>query len=59
MAGFMKVLKAILALIIGAGLAIFWSTLRNDPQEIVWGVGLITALAAFICFYFMGKGGGG
>ena len=53
------ILKLILAIIIGAGLAYFWNFLRpEDTTEIIAGVGVIGALAAFVVLHFMGKGGG-
>ena len=59
MGGLVNVLKALIAIAIGVGLAYFWSTLRPDETiEILVGVGAVGAIAAFTSLYFMGKGQG-
>ncbi len=57
--GLLGVIRGIAAIVIGAGLAYFWSTLRpEDAFEILLGVGFVGALASFTTLYFMGKSGG-
>ncbi|MDD5022960.1 MAG: hypothetical protein PHU63_02215 [Candidatus ainarchaeum sp.] len=59
MSGAITVVKGLVSICIGAGLAYFWSTLNpNDSMEILIGVGAIGALASFVSLYFMGKGQG-
>lgn len=54
--GAMSVVKGIVAIVVGAALAYFWSTLRpDDAFEILFGVGAIAAIAAFVAFHFMGR----
>lgn len=57
--GLMTAVKAILSIAIGAGLAYFWDHLNpTESFEILVGVGAVGTLAAFVSFYFMGKGSG-
>lgn len=50
----------IIAIAIGVGMAYLWSQLRTGDEEImIWGVGAVTTLAAFVSLYFLTKGGGG
>ena len=57
--GLMNAVRVILAIVVGAGMAYFWSTLRpNESFEILLGVGIVAMLAAFTSLYFMGKGQG-
>lgn len=59
MSGLMTAVRLILAGIIGAGMAYFWSTFRPaDTLEVLVGVGIVGALASFVVLYFMGKGQG-
>ncbi len=54
----LKVFIAILAIIFGIGLYTLWNQLRPyDPSNIKLGVGVVSALAAFLCLYFMTKAG--
>ncbi|MBN2478447.1 hypothetical protein JXB01_04115 [Candidatus Micrarchaeota archaeon] len=54
----LTIFKFILGIIIGVGLAYFWSVLRPaDPFEWLAGVGISGGLAAFVVLYFMGKSG--
>ena len=54
--GLMSAVKLLISIVVGGGLAYFWSTLRpEDTIEVLAGVGVVTALAAFTSLYFMGK----
>ena len=58
--GWLKVLLAIVAIVFGYGITQFWPQLRpDDPQETVWAVGAIVAVASFVSLHFLTKGGGG
>ena len=57
--GWLKVLLAIVAIAFGYGVMQLWPNLRpEDPQETLWAVGAIVAVAAFVCLHFLTKGGG-
>ncbi|MFA6530692.1 MAG: hypothetical protein WCT31_03090 [Candidatus Micrarchaeia archaeon] len=55
-----KVGSAILAIIGGAGLAIFWQDLRPDDEFMtVVGVGVVAAVCIFTSLFYLTKGSGG
>ncbi|MFA5049629.1 MAG: hypothetical protein WC501_01340 [Candidatus Micrarchaeia archaeon] len=59
MGALVNVVKIIVSIGIGIGIAYFWSTLRPDDEfNILLGVGIIGAAASFVTLYFMGKGQG-
>ncbi len=59
MSTLINIVKAIISIGIGMGIAYFWSTLRPyDEFNVLLGVGTVGALASFITLYFMGKGQG-
>ena len=59
MGALINVVKIIVSVGIGIGIAYFWSTLRPaDEFNILLGVGVIGAAASFVTLYFMGKGQG-
>ncbi len=56
----LKIVIAIVALGVGYGATEFWRLLRpEDPLDILLGVGVVVAIASFICLHFLTKGSGG
>ena len=50
----------IFSLIIGGGIAYFWTQLRPDDDfNTLLGVGIVGTIASFISLYFLTKGSGG
>jgi len=59
MGDLLSIVKVVIAIAVGVGLAYFWSTLNpNDSFEMLVGVGAVATVASYISLYFMGKSQG-